>query len=197
MANSVKANRFNIKRIVYAKVLKDDATAYEHGPIKTFGAPMTAQFTPSYANGILYGGGVKTEDTTKLTGGALKVEVNKIPIEVRADIYGHTYEDGILKVNKDDQAKDIAIGYEIEQTGGKSEFTWLFKCKAKPLGKNAQQSTENMNYSTDSMDIAVMARENNGDFHYDADTANPDFTAEMAATFLNTIPGGELVAEGA
>lgn len=193
MGNSAKANRFNVKKIVYAVISKDDSTGYTHGPIKPFGAPMQVQYTPSYASGPLYGGGVKTEDISKLTGGVLKIDVNKIPIEVRAEILGHTYSEGVLKENKDDQAKDIAIGYELEETGGHRELVWFLKCKAKPFGNNVQQSADNINYSTDSIDIGVMAREFDGNFKNSGDTANGDFTAEKASVFLSTIPGGELV----
>jgi phi13 family phage major tail protein len=193
MADSKKANRFNIKRIVYALVLKDDATGYNHGPIKTFGVPMAAQFTPSYASGTLYGAGAKTEDITKLNGGVLKVDANKVFIETRAEIYGHTYTAGVLEVNKDDQAKDIAVGYELESTGDNAEYVWFPKCKARPFGNNNQQSTDNMNFSTDTIDIAVMARDFDGAIHFDADTANVDFTSTAAATFLDMVPDGTLV----
>lgn len=197
MANaSVKANRFNIKKIVYALISKDDTTAYNYGTIKTLGAIMSAQFTPSYAEAPLYGGGIITDRVSKLTGGTLKVEVNKIPIENRAEIYGHTYASGVLTITKDDQAEDIAIGYEIEQTSSKRELVWLFKCKAKPFGNNNQQSTNSINYSTDTIDFDVMAREYDGKIKADGDTANADFTDALATVFLDTIPGGTLVTEG-
>jgi phi13 family phage major tail protein len=193
MSNSAKANIFNVKRIVYAKILKDDTTAFNHGPIKNFGAPMQVALTPSYATGVLYGGGVKTEDMSKITGAALKADVNKVPIEVRADIYGHEYSGGELIVHKDDQAPEIAIGYEMEATGNNQEFVWLFKGRAKPFAKTVQQTTDNMNFSTDSIEIGFVPREHDGELKRDADTANPDFTSEKAATYLDTIPGGTLV----
>jgi len=192
MTGSVKANRFNVSRIVYSVLSKDDATAYIFGPIKKFGDPMTVQLTPSYATGKLYGGGVIKEDMSKLTGAVLKVDVNKVAIEVRAEIYSHNYTDGVLTTNKKDQPKDIAIGYEIEQTGDNIELVWLLKGKAKPFGSNVQQSEDNIKFSTDSIEIGFMPTEFTGDIKKDGDTANTDFTAEMAAAFLNTIPGGSL-----
>lgn len=193
MTPSTKANRFNVSKIVYSVLSKDDATGYVFGPIKKFGDPMTVQLTPSFATGKLYGGGVVKEDMSKLTGAALKVDVNKVPIEVRAEIYGHDYTSGVLTTNASDQAKDIAIGYEVEQTGDNVELVWLLKGKAKPFGSNVQQSEENIKYSTDSIDIGFMPRDFNGDIKKDGDTSNADFTAEMATAFLLTIPGGTLV----
>ncbi len=185
---SVKANRFNITKSVYALVTKDDSTGFTCGAVKKFGDPMTVVFTPVYASGIMYGGGVKTEDTTKMTGAQVKMEVNKILIETRADILGNTYASGILKENKNDQPKEFAFGYEIEQSNGKKEYVWLFKCKAKPFAESVEQTTDNMKFASDTIDIAVMPRTFDGDIRHKADTANPDFTDIVAATYLSTVP---------
>lgn len=195
MEKSVKANVFNVKRIVYAVVIQDDKTAFKHGPIKDFADPMSVKLTPVYASGELYGGGVKTEDMSKITGVSINVEANKVYIEVRADILGHKFENGELITHPDDQPKDIAVGYEMESTGNNNEFVWLFKGKAKPFGRTVQQTTNNINFSTDTIDIAFIPRERDGQIKRDADTAHPDFTKEKAATYLDTVPGGELVTE--
>lgn len=186
---SVKANRFNIKRSVYALITKDDSTGVIHGPIKEFGEPMQVQLTPTYASGTLYGGGVKTEDITKITGITMKFDANKIPIEVRAEIGGHKYENGELVESADDQAKDIAVGYQVEETNGHSEYVWLLKGKAKPFGSNVQQSTENINFSTDSIDIAFVPRKKDKELKHFGDTANPSFTSTIAEAYLTKIPG--------
>lgn len=189
MGASAKANRINIKRSVYAVITKDDSTGVVHGPIKQFGKPMQIQLTPTYASGVLYGAGVKEEDLAMITGVTVKYDVNKIPIEVRADIGGHKIEEGVLIESKDDQAPDIAFGYEIVQTNGKVELVWLLKGKAKPFGSNVQQSTDNINFSTDSIDIGFIPREYDGEIKRFGDTANPDFTTAMADVFLDTVPG--------
>jgi phi13 family phage major tail protein len=193
MPQSVKANRFNIKRIVYSVISKDDASAFNYGTIKKFADPMQVQYTPTLATGIQYGGGVKTEDMSKMTGGVLQVDVNKIPIEVRAEILGHTYAAGVLTEKPSDQPKDIAIGYELDETGDNTELVWLYKCKAKPFASSTQQTTENINFSQDTLNIGVMPRVFDGAIRAFGDTANADFTPEMATAFLATIPGGTLV----
>lgn len=196
MAGSTKANRFNIKRSVYAVITKDDNTGVICGSVEKFGDPMQVQLTPTYATGTLYGGGVKKEDITKITGITMKFDVNKIPIETRAIIGGHAYEDGVLTESKDDQAPDIAVGYEVEETENHSEYVWLFKGKAKPVGSTVQQSTDNINFSTDSIDIGFVPREFDGKLKDYADTANAEFTTEKAATYLDTVPGATLITEG-
>lgn len=188
----MSANRFNIKRSVYAVITKDDATGVVHGPVKPFGDPMQVQLTPTYASGTLYGGGVKTEDMTKMNGITMKFDLNKIPIETRAEIGGHQIVTGVLVESADDQAPDIAVGYEVEETGGHRELVWLLKGKAKPIGSNVQQSTDNINFSTDTIDIGFIPRAFDKELKRFGDTANATFTETLADAFLETVPGATL-----
>jgi phi13 family phage major tail protein len=98
-------------------------------------------------------------------------------------------------VSGGDQAKEIAIGYEMESTGDHREFDWLLKGIPQPAGKSTEQVTDNIKFSTDTIDINFVPRDFDKALHKDADTANPDFTEAMATAFLNTIPGGTLVEE--
>jgi phi13 family phage major tail protein len=190
---SGKANRFNIKRIVYAMVLEDTKTSFKHGPIKEFGKPMQVQFTPTVATGTLYGAGVKEEDISRLTGGELALDINKVFIEVRAEIYGNTYTDGTLHEVVGAQPKDIAIGIELEETGDNRELCWFFKGKPRMGAQTTQQSTDNINFSTDSITVGLVQRTFDGRLRSFGDTANTEFTKTVADAFLDTIPGGTLV----
>ena len=187
---SVKANRFNVKRIVYAVISKDDKTAFTHGTIKDFAVPMQVQLTPTLATGQYYGGGAKTEDESRITGYELQLEVNKIFPEVRAEIFGHTYENGRVIVKTSDQPKDIAIGYEVDETGGHRELVWFYKGKARPFAQTVQQTTNSINYSSDTVTIGCMPREHDEKIMEFGDTANSDFSEEDAEAFLDEIPGG-------
>ena len=193
MSASVKANRFNITRSVYAVITKDDATGVTHGAVKKLGEPMSVQLTPSYASGVFFGGGVKTEDLSKMTGAALKLDVNKIAIEDRAIIGGHTYANGVMSEKAGDQAPEIAVGYEVEETGGHKELVWLLKGRAKPIADSRQQSTDNISFSQDSLEIGFVPRVFDKKIRDYGDTANADFTPEIATAYLDTVPGGTLV----
>ncbi len=198
MPESVKTVRFNVSKLVFAIITQDTATGYIHKAVRKLGEPMQVQLTYTLATGTVYGAGVKQFTKTKVTGAALQLDINKVPIEIRAEIYGNKYENGVRSVNKNDQAKMIAVGYEVEAMSDnedKREMDWLFKGKAQPFGKTTQQTTDNINASTDTMTIDFVPRDFDGDIHKDADTANPDFTEEAAETFLNTVPGGTLYTE--
>lgn len=189
MGQSSKANRINVKNLVYAVITEDTKTAFTTGEIKSFAKAMQVQITPTVATGTLYGDGAKQEDLAKLTGVTLQVDVNKVPIEVKADVLGNTYENGVLVENKSDQAKNIAFGFEVEQTENKREMMWLYKGKAQPFSNTVQQTTDNINFSTDTLTINFVPRELDGAIRAIGDTANADFTEVMAEAFLTKVPG--------
>jgi phi13 family phage major tail protein len=189
MPQSAQANRINVSKIVYAPVLKDTSTEYTHGTVKDLGAVMQVQLTPSLAAGVLFGRGVKTEDLAKLTGVELQVDLNKVPIEVRAELMGNTYENGVLSEGKSDQAINIAVGFEVEETDDHRELMWLYKGKVKPFANTVKQSEDNITFSTDTITIGFVPRALDGKIRSFGDTANADFTEEAANTFLDSVPG--------
>lgn len=198
MPESVKSVRYNVSRLVFAIIVQDTAAGFIYQPVKKLGEPMQVQLTYTLATGSVYGRGVKQFTITKITGATLQLDINKILIEIRAELYGNKYENGILSVNEGDQAKTIAIGYELENVsdnGNKKEMEWLLKGKPQPFGKTTQQVTDSINISTDTMTIDFVPREFDGDIHKIADTANPEFTETAAETFLSTVPGGTLEQE--
>lgn len=185
---SLKSNRINVKNLVYCLLTSDSPTGVTYGEVDTLAPAMTVQVTPTQATGTLYGDGVQTENIGKLTGLAVKLEVNKIPIEKRAKILGHTYQQGVLVKNASDEAPYIAMGYLIEGTNGYNEYVWLLKGRAQEITSNAQQQSDKINFATDSLNINFIARDYDGHLEFDGDTANSDFTSAQADAWFENGP---------
>lgn len=185
---SVKSNRINITNPVYSKMLTDTAEGTTYGPVKSIGKAMQIQLTPSVATGVLYGNGKKDEDLGLLKGISAALDVNKLFAEVRAEIMGNTMVDGIVIEADGDQAPDIALGFEVEQSGGTKEQVWLLKGRAQPANQTIQQSTDNINFSTDSITINFIPRESDGQIRFYGDTANSDYSTTQAEAFFATGP---------
>lgn len=187
-STSAKAYRINVKRPVYALVSTDTSSGCTYDTVKSLCEAMTITCSPVIATGTLYGDGVKQDESNKLTGMDVQLDGTKIAIEDRAAMLGHTYTNGILVEKDSDQAKYIAFGYEVEETGGKTEYVWLLKGKAQPMADTVKQSEGNITYSTDSVKLSFIPRKFDGAIRAKADTANPDFTSTAAATFMATVP---------
>lgn len=188
MGTSVKSNRINVKNLVYTVLSTDTNAGVEYGDVKSLAKAMTIQVTPSQATGVLYGDGAQEENLAKLTGLSAKFEVNKIAIENRAEIQGHTYENGVMIYDKADQAPYIAVGYQIEGTNSYSEYVWLLKGRVQEGNQNVDQATDKINFSTDEMTINFIPREYDGYMEFTADTSNGDFYSDQAAAWLTTAP---------
>lgn len=190
MAAEVKKTaRINVKNMVYAVLEKDDTQTVEYGPVKPFAKAMQIQVTPSVSSGTLYGDGIKQEVIGKLTGLTVVADINKLPIDVRTEILGITYENGVATDKAGDEAKEIALGYMVEQTGNTAEYIWLLKGRPQPYASTVQQQTDNINFSTDSVTIEFVPREHDEEIRKFADSADPAFTKEMQDNWFKTVPG--------
>lgn len=76
----------------------------------------------------------------------------------------------------------------MEQTNGKEELIWLLKGRAQPINSNVQQSTENLNFSTDSITINFIPRDSDKELRFFADSANADLTKEQIDAWFQTGP---------
>ena len=185
---SAKANRINITEPVYAKLLTDTADGVTYDEVRSLGKAMQVQLTPSVSSGVLYGNGVQQENIAKMNGLAMVMDVNKLAIEDRAIILGHEYRDGIIHEKAGDEAPYIAAGYKVEQTNGKCELIWLLKGRAQPINSSVQQSTDSLNFSTDSITINSIPRDYDNEIRYFADSANQDLTEKQINDWFAAAP---------
>lgn len=196
MPQSKETVRFNVKKAVYAIVLNDTSAKFEHGPIKDFGPIKQMQFTPTVATGTEYGRGVKMVDISILTGGELVIDLVKLAPEIRSEIFNLDYSTGVISESVGIQPNNVAIGIEVEQTEGCRELCWFFKGKPRFGSQTVQQTTDNFNFSNDTVTLGLVQRNYDGKLRAYGDTANADFTSTAADAFLSTIPGGTLVTGG-
>lgn len=196
MTNTSKRSyKINIKKPVYCVVTADTPEGTTYGDVKSLGEAQQAQVTAVSSTGQLYGDGAIVDSSSKLTGLTVVLSTTKIPVEAIAEIFNYTVTDGVVQVKAGDQANYIAIGYEVEQTTGDSEYVWLLKGRPQPLSSDVSQSEQNVNYSTDQLTVDFVKRISDDMLQYYADAANADFTAEQAAAWFLTGPSSIVTPE--
>lgn len=195
MTNTSKqAYKINIKNPVYCEVLTDTAEGTTYGAVKSLGEAQQIQVTAVSSTGQLYGDGAIVDSSAKLSGLTVVLNTTKVSVEAKADIYNYTVTNGVVQVKAGVQAKYIAIGYEVEQTSGDSEYVWLLKGRPQTINENVNQSEANVNYSTDQMTIDFVKRKSDDMIQYFADAANEDFTSAQAAKWFNAGPSAPVTA---
>lgn len=181
---SSKTNRINVSNLVYALLLSDTSTGVAYGAVKSLAPLMKVGVTPAVAKGVNYGDGRQTENISKLTGIALAVETNKIPIETMAEIMGHQYIDGVVLEKDGDEPPLLAVGYKVDNTQKKNEYVWLLKGRAQPANQELKQMGDNIDFSNDSININFWPREYDQQIRFYGDTANADFTENQAEAWF-------------
>ena len=185
---SVKSNRLNVTNPVFCLLTTDTAEGTTYGAVESLGKAMQVQITPQVAAGTLYGNGAKQEDISRLKGAAVAIDVNKLYSEVKAKLLGNTMVDGVVIAKDGDEPPYIAVGYEVEQTGGTKEQIWFLKGRAQPANQTVQHSTDNLNFSTDSITINCIPRDSDKRIYWFGDTANPSYTSAQSTAFFATGP---------
>lgn len=184
-----KEYRINIKNAVYALIATDNATICTYGDVKPVASLRDIKLAPIIATGDCYGDGALEKSPSKIVGYDVTVGVNKIPIDVRVDWYGHvTDSEGVVWISDEDVIKEIAFGYEIENTGGKRELVWLLKGTPQPYSEDVKQTESNITFNPDSFKIRFVKRDFDGEFRCIGDTCLSTFTEEKANTFLSNVP---------
>lgn len=152
--------RINVTNLHFAKIQEaEDGSITFDAPERIIGAEQVGRI-PSVASGRLYGDGIVRFNVNKKTAYELTLNANNIPSEWRAYIEGtNISESGVESATSGDLPKPLAIGWEVEKTGNKSEFVWFPYCVGSPVEQTTQQSEDNINYSRDQ--ITLLAMEHN------------------------------------
>jgi phi13 family phage major tail protein len=185
--------RINIRGFRYAVVERDVRGFAQYKAIKEIPGAMTIGITPTAAKGDMFGDGVKRASVQKLTGYDLAVELNKIPLTDRAVWQGNNFgEKGVMQVKGTDMSPYIAIGFIIDLVDGGMEAIWFPKCSVSPISNNLQQTTDNANFSQDTISLKAVFRASDGGVMFMIDTSDEkcEYTPEDAEDFLKAVPGG-------
>ncbi|MYX18863.1 phage tail protein [Streptomyces sp. SID8380] len=173
-----------LQNIHYALLLKDDEAGVEYGTPKKLAPAITATVTPTMNSATLHG-----DDGPVLTANALDVITVEIGVvdlsfEDQAELLGATLAaNGLLIDNANDQAPEVAIGWQRTMDDGSSRFTWLLKGKFQLPTEEATTKQGEPNFQTPTITGTFLKRQFDGEWRFRADGSNPDSAALVAAWF--------------
>lgn len=176
--------KINVQNVHLAEISESPEGALTHGkPERVVGA-MEIGKVPQLASGQLYGDGKINKQISRKVRYQITVSLNKLPTKWRRYMEGVTVNNGVESGTSKDEPKPFAIGWEVEKTGGKKEMIWFLYCLAEPIQETTRQSEENMNYSTDSITISALEKEQFNRYYTFIDTEEESITAEMVQNFF-------------
>ncbi|WP_349401359.1 major tail protein [Clostridium perfringens] len=167
---ALKTRRKALKDIHIAVVTKNDASNYTvETPIK-LGRAISAKVTVKKSVEQTRSDDSVEEIIESDEGTEIEFDVNKLSMEQKAILRGATLKNGMLVYNKDDQAKEVAIGWRARNTNGKYEFVWHY-CGKFNGGWSEDYETEEDKIKTQTakMKGTFYAREKDGNTHVEVD----------------------------
>ena len=179
-----------LKNLVIAPLLTDTETETTYGDLQKVAGAIEASITPDNSDpDVQYfddaEGDVLYPDP-ELT---FKTKLADLPLVIQEMIFSNELDDnGVLIRKASDKPGYFAVGFKSEKANGKYRYIWLYKTRAKPVTENyATREGKTVTRQTGEVEWTAVKRVSDGRYQAVADEGENGFTAEKAATFLDTV----------
>jgi phi13 family phage major tail protein len=177
-----------LRNVHYAILTKDDATGVTYNTIKTIPGVITAKIQPKSNSATLFADDGPAETATTLGEIDVEFEFSDLPVDVQADLLGHTVDqNGVLVKKSTDIAPYIALGFVSEKSTGKNLYVWLLKGKAQVPEGNFKTKEDKPDFGTTTLTLTFVRR--NYDMAYQAVGDEDDEAFTGGAQWFNKVWG--------
>ena len=179
-----------LKNMVIAPVTADTETATTYGDLKRVASAIEATITPKNNDpDIQYFDDVEGDVLYPDPELTFKTKLADLPLIVQEMIFSNKIDDnGVLIRTANDKPGYFAVGFMSEKANGTYRYVWLFKVRAKPVTETyATKEGTSITRQTGEVEWTAIKRTSDGRYQAVADEGENGFTAEKAATFLNTV----------
>lgn len=153
----------NVRNFVVAPLLNETKKGNSYGQLKELAPAMQCSFSPETSQQVLYGNGIKQAVAVKVGEETISLGINYVSLEDLALLCGHTYvkDDGTgrekLIKSDADKAPYLGVGATIDGEDGSSRSVWYNKVKFQAIGEEVEQSEDNVNFSTPTVEGSAVA----------------------------------------
>ena len=179
-----------LKNMVIAPVTADTETATTYGDLQRVAGAIEATITPENNDpDIQYFDDVEGDVLYPDPELTFKTKLADLPLIVQEMIFSNKIDDnGVLIRTANDKPGYFAVGFMSEKANGTYRYVWLFKVRAKPVTETyATKEGTSIPRQTGEVEWTAIKRTSDGRYQAVADEGENGFTAEKAATFLNTV----------
>ena len=189
-ASPTVSSTIGLKNVVIAPLTVDTEETLTYGDLQLMAGAIEASITPNNADpdaqfcddiefDVLY----PDPDLT------FRTNMADIPLAIQEKIFGNKIDDnGVLIRTATDKPPYYAVGFKSEKSNGKYRYVWLFKVRAKPVTENyATKAGTTITRQTGEIEWSAIKRTHDGQYQAVADEDENGFTAEKAATFLQSV----------
>jgi len=166
-ASPVVSSTVGLKNMVLAPLTEDTETTLTYGTLQLVAGAIEASITPENADpDILFADDQEFDVLYPDPELSFKTKMADIPLTIQEQIFGN----------------------KIEKSNGKYRFVWLFKVRAKPVTESYQtKEGGTVTRQTGEVEWTAIKRTHDGQYQAVADEGENGFTAELGATFLQSV----------
>lgn len=180
-----------LKSIYYAKLLKDDETEVTYDTPKRLAPAITAKITPTVNSATLFADNGPIATANALGEITVELGVSDIPFDIQADLLGLTLNaDGVLIDNAEDQAPEVALGFERNMADGKSRYVWLLKGRFKLPAEEAKTAAGTTDFQTPTISGIFLKRIFDGHWRFRVDSGVSGVKPAVIANWFKQVYAG-------
>ena len=171
-----------------AKMLTD-----AEGSTATYDSPISfpwlneMQIKPTSSQEKLYGDNMAVATATTMSEIALTVTTDSMPLEYKALLFGHKYENGKITVNKDDVAPYFALMFASTKANGKKRFVKFYKVQFTEPDEKSKTKEGKITFNTMQFAGTAIYRTSDGNIYAQADEEAEGYTAELGTAWFTKV----------
>ena len=189
-ASPAVSSTVGLKNMVIAPLTVDTEETLTYGDLQLVAGAIEASITPQNSDpDVQYYDDIEGDVLYPDPELAFKTKMADLPLIIQEMIFGNKIDDnGVLIRSSTDKPPYFAVGFKSEKSSGAFRYVWLYKVRAKPVTETYQtKEGDTVTRQTGSVEFTAIKRTHDGRYQAVADEGENSFTAEKAATFLDTV----------
>lgn len=189
-ASPAVSSTVGLKNMVIAPLTADTDAAHTYGALQLVAGAIEATITPDNADpDIQYADDVEFSVLYPDPELTFKTKMADIPLIIQEMIFGNEIDNnGVLVRTAGDTPPYFAVGFKSEKADHTYRYVWLYKVRAKPVTETyASKEGKTLTRQTGEVEWTAIKRTHDGRYQVVADEGQNSFTAQAAATFLESV----------
>jgi len=181
------AVQVGLRDLYYAVLTKDDSTGVTYQTPKKVAAAINAKISPKTNSETLYADDGPVETASSLGEIEVELEVSDLPLDVQAELLGHTVNQGVIIKKSTDIAPYVAIGFKSVKSNGKFRFVWLLKGKFEVPESEYKTMEDKPEFQTATIKGTFIRRDWDNAWQKIADEDHPDYDPNIGQNWFSAV----------
>lgn len=177
-----------VDSLVYAKLLKDDATGVQYDTVKVMEGAVKIKTSKKVSSEIMWSDNKKSEIAESDGEVEVEIELRSISLSTKADIEGYPeVTDGVLDEKRENEKPYLAIGWRFLKANGKYRYVWLLKGKLSQEEEEGETKKDKPNFQTTKLKGSFIERDFDDRPKFTADADEPTFTKTVGDNWFKKV----------